>query len=87
LGLEKGVELTEELKPMLPHDGGTMAQWAMRWCLDFSAVTTVIPGAKRPTQARENAGASDLPSLDASTHQRLEAFYEGRVLPLIRGPY
>jgi aryl-alcohol dehydrogenase-like predicted oxidoreductase len=87
LGLDKGVELSDALKPMLPGEGGTMAQWAMRWCLDFPAVTTVIPGAKRPAQARENAGASDLPGLSAETHRRLKQFHDEKVLPFIRGPY
>ncbi len=44
LPLEKGLELVDQLKEMAPP-GMTMAQFALRWCLDFDAVTTVIPGA------------------------------------------
>lgn len=88
----KGVELAEALKSMVRPGapgapGETMAQWAMRWCLDFDAVTTVIPGATRPEQARENAAASDLPPLSLQAHEQLEKFYRERVAPHIRGPY
>jgi aryl-alcohol dehydrogenase-like predicted oxidoreductase len=85
LPFERGVELTEELKAILPP--GEMAQWALRWCLDFDAVTVVIPGARNAAQARGNAAARDLPPLSAETHRRLREFYERRVAGLIRGPY
>jgi len=86
LPFEMGVDLADALKPWLPA-GMTMAEFALRWCLDFEAVTTVIPGAKRPDQARANATASDLPPLDPALHERLAAFYQGRVAPHVRGPY
>lgn len=86
LPFEKGVELANALKPLVP-DGMTMAQFAIRWCLDFEAVTTVIPGAKRPEQARANAQASDLPPLSTKLHQHLRRFYDDEVVAHIRGPY
>jgi len=86
LPLDKGLELAEALRPMVPA-GRTMAQFALRWCLDFDAVTTVIPGAKRPDQARENAAASDLPPLDAALHGQLRQFHAERVAGHIRGKY
>jgi len=64
-----------------------LAQAALRWCLDFSAVTTVIPGARRPDQARSNAAASDLPPLSGELHNRLGRFYEREVACHIRGKY
>jgi aryl-alcohol dehydrogenase-like predicted oxidoreductase len=85
LPFEKGVELTEELKAMLPP--GDLAQWALRWCLDFDAVTVLIPGARNAAQARSNAAASDLLPLPPETHRKLREFYEGKVAGLIRGPY
>ena len=57
----------------------TMSQFALRWCLDYDAVTTVIPGAKRPDQARQNAAASELPPLPAALHEQLEQFYGEQV--------
>jgi aryl-alcohol dehydrogenase-like predicted oxidoreductase len=65
----------------------TMAQMALRWCLDFPAVSTVIPGAKRPDQARANAAASDLAPLSKELHERLHEIYVSRVADEIRGPY
>lgn len=86
LPFEKGVELVDQLKPMVPNHRN-MAQFALRWCLDFDAVTTVIPGAKRPEQARDNAAASAWPPLSAELHQQLKEFYVQRVASEIRGPY
>jgi aryl-alcohol dehydrogenase-like predicted oxidoreductase len=85
LPFERGVELTEELKAILPP--GDLAHWALRWCLDFDAVTVVIPGARNAEQARSNAAASDLPPLSPETHRKLREFYERNVAGLIRGPY
>ncbi len=86
LPFDKGVELANALKPLVPN-GMTMAQMAIRWCLDFEAVTTVIPGAKRPEQVRDNALASELPPLPTTLHERLKRFYHDEVVQHIRGPY
>jgi myo-inositol catabolism protein IolS len=40
-----------------------MAQWALAWCLQHQAVTSVIPGCKDEKQTRSNAAAADLPML------------------------
>lgn len=83
---EKAVELADKLKAMTP-DSMNMAQFALRWCLDFDAVTTVIPGATRPQQARDNATTSDLQPLSAELHERLADFYNREVKEHIRGAY
>ena len=81
--LAKGVELVEELKTFLP-DSHTLAAWALRWLLDFEAVTTVIAGASRAEQVVTNALAFELQPLDAVTHQRLADFYTEKVAPHVR---
>ena len=86
LPFKKGVALAAQAKVCVPV-GLTMAQFALRWCLDFEAVTTVIPGAKRPEQATENARASDLPKLSQYVHDSLRGFYEDEVKAHIRGTY
>ena len=86
LPFERGVELADSLKPIVPP-GMDMARMALRWCLDFPEVSVVIPGAKRPDQARENAKASDTPALPRELHSQLQAHYRDRVAPHIRGPY
>jgi aryl-alcohol dehydrogenase-like predicted oxidoreductase len=97
----KAVELTSQIKPLLgvspdgsvvptpPSVGGgaTMADLALRWILDFPAVTTIIPGATKPTHATTNTRATSLPPLSPSTHQILRAFYDRHVKQHIRGPY
>lgn len=86
LPFAKGVELADKLKPLVPA-GLTMAEMALRWCLDFDAVSAIIPGAKNPEQARGNARASSLPPLGAALHGRLAELYEREVVQHIRGPY
>jgi aryl-alcohol dehydrogenase-like predicted oxidoreductase len=86
LPFEKAVELAEELKPLVPY-GLTMADMALRWILDFSAVSTIIPGATSPAQATANSTASDLAPLSPELHAKLKAFYENDVARHIRGAY
>jgi aryl-alcohol dehydrogenase-like predicted oxidoreductase len=86
LPYEKGVELADELKALVP-EGFSLADVALRWCLDFDAVTAIIPGARSPAQARSNARASSLPPLSPALHERLVEFYTGKVADFIRGPY
>lgn len=86
LPFEKGVELADALKAFIPA-GETMAEFALRWCLDFDAVSVVIPGARNPEQARANIRPSSLPPLDPALHQRLSDFYRKEIQDHIRGPY
>jgi aryl-alcohol dehydrogenase-like predicted oxidoreductase len=86
LPFAKGVELADALKPLAPS-GLTLPEMALRWCLDFEAVSAIIPGAKNPGQARANARASDLPPLSQELHAKLAAFHDREVAPHIRGPY
>jgi len=86
LPFAKGVELADALKPLVPA-GTTLAEMALRWCLDFEAVSVIIPGAKNPEQARANARASALPPLTCELHARLADFYQREVHAHIRGPY
>lgn len=82
---ERALELVEELRPMVPA-GLSMAQMAMRWLLDYPAVSTVITGATRPAQVAENASVSDLPPLPTELHERLARFYRVVVAPAICVP-
>jgi len=86
LPFAKGVELADAVKPYLPA-GGTLAEMALRWCLDFAAVSVIIPGARNPDQARANARAGALAPLSATRHVQLAAFYERQVAAHIRGVY
>ena len=72
----------EELKPLVPA-GVSFAQFALRWILQFEAVTCVIPGAKRPDQLDDNVAASDLSALPPSTMQKAQSIYDRLIKPLV----
>jgi aryl-alcohol dehydrogenase-like predicted oxidoreductase len=86
LPFPKGVELTDALKAFVPA-GLTLPEMALRWCLDFDAVSAIIPGANKPEQARANARVSSLPPLTPALHAKLAEFYAHEVAAHIRGPY
>ncbi len=86
LPFTKGVELADALKPSVPA-GLTLSEMALRWCLDFEAVSVIIPGAKNPGQVHANIRAGSLTPLGAAQHGKLAVFYERQVAAHIRGPY
>jgi aryl-alcohol dehydrogenase-like predicted oxidoreductase len=75
IDFETGLEAVEALGRLVP-EGVTMAQLAIRWILMNPAVSTVIPGAKRPAQAIENARAALLPPLDQTTMDAISDIYD-----------
>ena len=84
LDVDLQLGLVDRLKAMVPEatpHGTTLAQFALRWILDFEAVTTVIPGARRVSQVDDNVAASDLPPLPAAVHDRIAALYAQDVRP------
>ncbi|MGG1660340.1 aldo/keto reductase [Brevibacillus sp. NRS-1366] len=54
----------EKIKEQEVPAGMDMAQWALAWCLQNPAVTTVIPGSKSPAQVEANAKAAEYVSED-----------------------
>lgn len=86
LPFEKGVEFASKIKPLVPKNM-TMARMALRWVLDFPAVTTVIPGASCLAHVSSNVSASSLPPLTPELHSQLTALYQNEVKDHIRGPY
>ncbi len=86
LPFETGVAAADRIKPLVPPEL-SMADFALRWILDHDAVTTVIPGASRPSQVQSNARPSDLPPLTTDIHRQLAELYQTAILPHIRGPY
>ncbi|MFO7177552.1 MAG: aldo/keto reductase [Pseudomonadota bacterium] len=79
---ELGLELVEELRPLVPQ-GYTLAQLALAWILSHDAVTTVIPGGRRPEQVDENTSAVDFPPLSPEARKKITDLYEQRVRPLV----
>jgi aryl-alcohol dehydrogenase-like predicted oxidoreductase len=79
---ETGLAAVEELRGLVP-DGATLAQLALRWVLMHPGITTTIPGAKTPEQARANAAAAGLPALDDPTMETIGAVYDEHIRPLV----
>jgi len=79
---ETGLKAVEELKALAPA-GASLAQLALRWILEFPAVTCAIPGAKRPAQVAENIAASDLLPLSKATLKKIDALYDAQIKPLV----
>jgi len=74
----RGLRAVDALRELVPA-GWTMAQFALRWILMHPQVGTVIPGAKTPAQARDNAAASDLPALAPEVMERVARIYDEHV--------
>jgi len=72
-----GVTAAKEIASLTPP-GWSTAQLALRWVLD-QGVTTVIPGASHPDQARTNAAVADLPPISEKILAALAEVYHHRI--------
>jgi aryl-alcohol dehydrogenase-like predicted oxidoreductase len=79
---ELALRAVEELKPLV-RPGESLTQFALRWILDFPAVTCAIPGGKRTTQVSENCHASALPPLGSATMQKVRLIYDRLIAPAV----
>jgi len=68
-----GLKAVEELKKIFNTEN--LAPIALRWILMFDAVSTIIPGASRPEQVRDNVNASLLPPLTKKEMEDVERVY------------
>jgi aryl-alcohol dehydrogenase-like predicted oxidoreductase len=59
--MEQRLREVQEIARTEVPAGTDMAQWALAWCLQLPAVTSVIPGCKDEQQTRSNAAAANLP--------------------------
>lgn len=75
---ETGVEAAAEFAALAP-EGYTPAQLALRWIIEQEGVTTVIPGARNPEQARANAAAAALPPLSPDILAAIRDLYDKRI--------
>ena len=77
-----GVEAAREFSALVrAHgpDGATPAQVALAWCAQQEGVSTVIPGARSPEQARANAAAGELPALSPALLEGVRDLYDTRL--------
>lgn len=83
---EKGIEFASTIGDIKPASL-SMTEMALRWILDFDAVSVVIPGASRVEQVKTNAGVSKLPRLSEEVHGRLGTLYREEIADCVRGVY
>ncbi len=77
-----GVAAAQQLAERVP-DGATLAQLALKWILAHDEVSTVIPGARTPAQARENAAASLMGDLDEDSLEAVRYVYDELIAPQV----
>jgi aryl-alcohol dehydrogenase-like predicted oxidoreductase len=70
-----GVTAARRLGELL-DPGRTLPQFALRWVLDQPGVSTVIPGARHPDQARANCAAADAAPLTQAQLDGVRAVYD-----------
>jgi myo-inositol catabolism protein IolS len=58
--IQKTLAKVQEIKEYEVPEEAPMATWALAWCLQHPAVTTVIPGCKTTEQVEMNARAANL---------------------------
>ncbi len=79
---QANVEKVKRLAPVAQEVGGSMAQLALAWCLKNPNVSSVITGASKPEQVRENMQALDLlPRLTPEVMARIETILANRPAP------
>jgi aryl-alcohol dehydrogenase-like predicted oxidoreductase len=57
----------------------TPAQAALRWVIQQPGVSTVIPGARNPEQAEQNAAAAALPPFSDADLAAIADLYDRRI--------
>jgi aryl-alcohol dehydrogenase-like predicted oxidoreductase len=79
---EVGVAAARELKALL-DPGQSLAQFALRWVIDQPGVSTVIPGARNPEQARGNATSATMAPLRDDQLAGVRDVYDRLLRPLV----
>lgn len=78
-----GVEAAQEFAALAAEHGLAPATAALAWLTEVPGVSTVIPGARNPEQARANAAAGAVAALGPGFHARVVELYDRRIRPLV----
>jgi aryl-alcohol dehydrogenase-like predicted oxidoreductase len=81
-GVDAAVEFARLVHEQVGRDVSPAAA-ALRWVIDQPGVTTVIPGARTPEQARANAEAAALPELPAEAVAAIRSLYDRVIRPQV----
>ena len=69
------VKEIEKFKDSKGHNNWSMAEYALRFCLSHSAVSTVIPGIRNIKQAELNSAVGDGKWIDEKELEEMKKFY------------
>ena len=75
---ETGVEAAHEFSALAAEHDLEPATAALAWLTQLPGVSTVIPGARSPEQARANAAAGEVADLGPEFHARVVELYDRR---------
>ncbi len=79
---KRKIEKVKQLEPIAKEIGCSLAQLALAWCLKNPNVSTVITGASKPEQVKENLKALDfVDNLDDQVLERIEAILANKPKP------
>ena len=73
-----GVAAARDVAALTPA-GWTTAQFALGWLTQQPGISTVIPGARTPDQARANAAAEAVPAIASGTQEALQEIYDREI--------
>ncbi|MFQ5848830.1 MAG: aldo/keto reductase [Candidatus Methylomirabilales bacterium] len=71
--LQQTCTRAERLRPFLRDGVETLPRLALKFCLSHPAVSTVIPGMRRPAHVDDNCAVSDAPALTREEREGLTA--------------
>ncbi len=77
---EKGLKAVSELKKVFP-EAENLAPLALRWILDFDAVSCIIPGASKPQHLISNISATKLSPIDSEKLKAINRIYSDFIKP------
>ena len=77
-----GIAAVEELKRIFPGQAN-LAPIALKWILQFDAVSCIIPGASNIQQVDSNLSASDVPDFTSAQITAVQEVYEKFIKPSV----
>jgi aryl-alcohol dehydrogenase-like predicted oxidoreductase len=82
INYEKGLKAVEKLKKLFPKEQN-LAQIALKWILEFEAVSTIIPGASSPTQVISNLETLNSSPLTKNQKNAISEIYDTDIKTLV----
>lgn len=82
---DQGVRAAREFAALAASEDLAPARAALAWVAQLDGVSTVIPGARSPEQARENAAAGAVPPLGPDFNAGVTELYDRRLRRSIHG--